>query len=351
MATIDNADDLRIMIYHQYGARLAEGETAAQVQITNITADAAFTNWGIITTAGNADIQDGVSYQVYSVGPAVLLVDGALPNFDLQLAGVNNTYNPITVYMNFDGAGGDDPIVYEFSITERIDYIVFSTDGESCYTAISDLAAAAGADFWVENNGDGTYMVHFSTRRGEDKSSWLILKCASTTDKPNVAANVKVLSTTYDWSDFANSILFIGGVSDTGDRVEVEVQDTDDVIARDQPYWITIRDASVTTTALGRTLAALELNKRNSVVIRIMGEFVDKNDSNDISIGDSVNLIGEWSDADLKIEGSHRIVRLSRSWGTGGGERVSAEFTNRMKPAQYYNYIQKIDSLERVSVQ
>ena len=348
MITIDNDNDLHVVVYHQYAVRLAEGETAATVQAPNVTASADFTGWGLVTTDGDSNIYTGVSYDVYDLGG--IIVGGQPPSFDLRDAGVDTAHDPLILYMVFDGTTVD-PLVYEFSISERRDYIVFSTDGEDCFTAVSTLSTSAGADFWVEDNGDGTYTLHFSTRRGEDKSGWITLKCASNTDEVDTKRNIKVLSKTFDWTNFANSVLFLGGTGDDGERVKVEVQNLEDIEEREQPYWITIRDATVTTSAMGRTLAALELEKRNAVIVRIVGEFVDKHDSNAIQIGDSVSLIGEWDDGDLKIEGSHRIVRLTRSWGTGGGERVTAEFTNRMKPTQYYNYLQKVDSLERLSVQ
>ena len=113
-----------------------------------------------------------------------------------------------------------------------------------------------------------------------------------------------------------------------------------------QEYWITVRDAEVTTRAMGRTRAALELEDRNAVVERIAASFIDKHSANDVGIGDSVTLISEWLDGDLKIEGSHRVVVLNRSWGPAG-EQVGAEFTNRMQKAQYYNYLRETDDHAR----
>jgi len=349
-ATIDGGDDVYVIIHSPVGIRIGEGSTTARFVTQNIVASVAFTSWGLLTADG-VGISNGVDVLWdIQTGGGVDLVTDQTAAFDINLAGVDPVETTIQINCVLDD-NGTDPYVYSFDITERTDNLNIETDGEDAYTGVSKLAELAGAEFWVEDDGDGTYTVYFSTRRGEDKSGWIILKCATTSDEPDTKANIKVLSPTYDWTDFANAVLFIGGLDTGGDRVSAEVQDNESIASRGQEFWITVRDAEVTTTSMARQRAVLELNKRNSVTIRIRGEFVDKLSSNSIKIGDSVTLIGEWHDADLKVDGSYRIVALNRTWGVGGGEQVTAEFTNRMKPAQYYNYLQKVDSLERVSTQ
>jgi len=340
---IDVGDDVWFGLPQPLGVRLIAGDNAGYLMSEAVTGHGGFTNWGLCTAEGTD--MSATEWDILDNANVIVGTPDQQPNFDIAAIGVNHITNPtIKVRIDFDGIPLT-PIVGEFSITDRMDAVTLDTDGENCYTAVERLATLAGAEFWVEKD-NGTYTVYFSTRRGEDKSGWLILKTTTTSDEPDTKANIKVISKTYDWSSFANCILFIGGTDSGGNRVEVEVRDTDSISTMGQEYWITIRDAEVTTRAMGRTRAALELEDRNAVVERIAANFIDKHSANDVGIGDSVSLISEWLDGDLKIEGSHRVVVLNRSWGPAG-EQVGAEFTNRMQKAQYYNYLRETDDHAR----
>jgi len=97
---------------------------------------------------------------------------------------------------------------------------------------------------------------------------------------------------------------------------------------------------------MARQKAAVELQSRHAVTLRITGRFLDEYDAGDIEIGDSVILVAEWDEGALKISGSHRIIQLSREYGAGG-EQVGASFSNQMKAAEYWTYMSKTDTHER----
>ncbi len=330
-------DSLQSAIWEQKGARITEGETDGYFYTYAITASPAMTSWGILTADG-VQIQDGSSvlWDIQNAAPPFqVLVDDETAPFDLDISGVDPAYNSIWIYCYLNDSG-TDPYVYEFDITEKIDAVTIDTDYEDCFTAVRNLANLAGAEYYVTYDGTN-WTLHFTTRRGEDKSDWLVFKTAKTGDEPSTVANIRVIDKQYDWSNYANVVLVKGSGGVVG-----SVRDNAEIDEMEQEYWISITDGDIITTSMARQRAYQELVKRNSVTQRISGEFIDKNDSNDVEIGDSVTLIVEWLDADLKIEGSQRIVKLRREGGTNG-ERVAADFSNKIKAAQYWNYIRQID--------
>jgi len=331
-------------IFDPTGIRLNRGDTTGNFLTDAITASGGMVSWGILTAEG-IGISNGVDV-LWDIedNASVVLADDQTAPFDLDVAGVDPSETTIKIHCYLDD-NGPDPYVYEFDITEKTDAVSLDTDYEDAYTGVRKLADLAGAEFYVTKD-NGTYTITFTTRRGSDKTASVILKAATTSDEPGTTPNIKVLNKTFDWSDYANVVQVIGGEDADGNRVSGVVRDNEEITAKGKEYWFTLRDADIVTNGMARQRAYVELTKRNSATLRIGGEFLDHYNTSQIEIGDSVILIAEWEDMSLKISGSHRIVKLNRVGGVGG-EKVTADFTTKLKQAQFWNYLRLTDDQSR----
>ena len=338
-------DSLQSAIWEQRGVRITEGYTSGYFY-TYIVSLVAMSNWGILTGVGEAfDDGESVLWDVQNGdAPFQYLIADAEAPFDLEVAGVSNAITNIWVYGKLDD-NGTDPYIREFEITGKSDSVTMSVDYDDCYTGVNRLADLAGAEFYVTFDGS-TWTLHFTDRRGEDKSGWLVLKAASSSERPDIEPNIKVLNKKYDWSGYANVVRCIGGEDSDGDRVVEYIRDNEEIADKNQEHWATIRNASVTTSSMARQLAYLELTQRNTVKHRVSVEFLDKEVTNRISVGDSVMLLASWEHEGLEIKEAYRIINLNRRWGAGG-ETVTAELSNNLRYAEYVNYMKKTDDLER----
>lgn len=334
-------DDPYFVAFTQVGIRLVIGAATGYFRTNSVTCHGTATQWGLLTSE-NVEIDD--DWEILDAGN-VTRVDNVTTPYDLHYEGALSiaAYPTVKVYCDLIDTG-IDPYIYAFDISDRIDEVTLDIDYEDCYSAVTRLADLAGADFWVEKD-NGTYTLYFSTQRGDDKTVHVILKNSRTGDEADTQPNIKFIEKTFDWDSYANSIKVIGGTVGAT-RIEADLQDHTAITDLGAEVWKTLRDADILTEAMARQKAAVELQRRKSVVLRISGDFVDKYDTNDISIGDTVTLIAEWPDADLKIEGSHRVVGLRRSYGVDG-EQVSARFSNQLKSSEYWAYMGKTADLER----
>ncbi len=340
----DIDDDGWFFLFDPTGIRLNRGRTTGNFITDTVNASGGMTSWGILTADG-IGISNGVDvlWDITDAVAVILAEDQTAP-FDLDVAGVDPSETAIKI-QGFLVDSGTDPYIYEFDITEKTDNVSLDTDFEDAYTGVRKLADLAGAEFYVTKD-NGTYTITFTTRRGSDKTASVILKASSTSDEPGTKPNIKVLNKTFDWSDYANVVQVIGGEDGDGNRVSGVVRDNDEIADKGKEYWFTLRDADIVTNGMARQRAYVELIKRNSATLRIGGEFLDVYASSQIEIGDSVILIAEWEDTELKIEGSHRIVKLRRQGGIGG-EKVTADFTTKLKQAQFWNYLRLTDDQSR----
>lgn len=340
---IDFDSDVCVQIYNTRGIRLVSGASTGYIQTEAINASGGMTNWGILTTSA-IDIGYGqyISADVLDAGDdSEIVTDQGVP-FDLEIAGVPSTTTSIKLVIYIEDPGVN---TFTFELSEKTDSVSLDTDYEDAYTAVKKLADLAGAEFYVTYDGTD-WTLYFVKTRGTDRSSYIILKTAKTNDEPNTTPNIKILNKVIDASNYANCIIFIGGLDSNGDRIVESVRDNATVSSDGFEYWVTVRDGDVVNASMARQRAYVELLKRNTVSIRMSVDFIDKNLSNLINIGDTITVIAEWeSDPDLKISGSHRIVELTRSYGMG--EHVSAIFTNQLKYAQYWRYMKKTDDVAR----
>lgn len=334
---LDAGDDGWFILTDPTGLRINNGSASGSFETDIVTASGSFQSWGMLTAEG-VGIGNGadVLWDILKSADSSELASDEVAPFDLDLAGVPTTETSIIVNGELTD-NGTDPYVYEFDITEKTDNVSLDTDYEDVYTAVKKLANLAGAEFYVEKEDDGTYTLYFTVRRGEDKSDWITLKCASSTDEPSIVANIKVFSKLDDWSDYANVVMVVGGTDSDGNRIIGECRDNDEISDKEKEYWYILRDGDVETSGMARQRAYVELTKRNSPRERISAEFIDKQSSTELEIGDSVTLLGMWKDPALNINGSYRIVHLKRIGGTSG-EQVTADFSNRLKEASYWNY-------------
>lgn len=337
----DGDSDGWFFLYDPTGIRLNRGQTSGDFTTDTVNASGAMVSWGILTASG-VGIENGadVLWDILKAADSSVLANDKTAAFDLDVEGVSAAETAIKIKGQLDD-NGTDPYVYEFDITEKTDDVSLDTDYEDCYTGMMKLAVLAGAEVYVTYDGT-TWTVVLTTSRGSDKTATVVLKTASTADEPDTRANVKVLEKIFDWSSYANAIFLTGGTDGDGNRITAEVRNNTEIASVGQEHWFRISDDEITTNAMARQRVYQELIKRNSVVLRITGEFVDKYDTTMIEIGDTVVLISEWNDGALKISGSHRIVKLHRSAGVDG-EQVSAEFSNKMKTAQFWNYMKLTD--------
>jgi len=331
------------ILFPPTGIRLYEGHATGSFRTAAVTASGAPTPivyWGVLTSE-NIEVHD--DWSILNNADALLL-GGIETPYDLHYeGGLDPAQTVVKVFCDLEKTDGD-PYVAAFDLSERIDQVTMDTDYEDCFIGVQRLADLAGAEFWVEKVA-GVYTLHFSTRRGLDKSNLVVLKNSKTPDYPDVEPNVKFLEKTFDWDRYANCIQTIGGTVDDV-RIEATLKDHTEIASFGQEVWKTIRDAEIITVSMARQKAAIELLSRHAVTLRITGRFLDEYDPKDIEIGDSVMLVAEWDEGALKITGSHRIIQLTREYGAGG-EQVGASFSNQMKAVEYWNYMSKTDTHER----
>lgn len=344
--TINNWNRVHFIVLHQRGVRLAEGQTMGYFYTETVTASGGMTSWGILTGTGEQfDDGESVLWNIHNgVGPFQLLANDEVAPFDLELAGVTDVIGSIVIYGYLDD-NGTDPYVKEFEVTEKTNTVSLDTDYEDAYTAVEKLATLAGAEFYVIFDGT-TWTLHFTTRIGEDKSEHIILKAASSSERPDIEPNIKVLNKEFDWTNYANIVRCVGGVDVNGDRIVEHVRDNAEIANKGQEYWVTIRSADAVTSSMTRQVAYLELIKRNVVKTRLSVEFLDKEITNKISVGDSVMLLASWDSENLEIKEAYRIISLHRQWGASG-ETVTAELSNNLRYAEYINYVKKTDDHDR----
>lgn len=331
-------DDGWFILFPPTGIRLHEFHATGSFRSDSVTTSGI--RWGLLNSENVEVLAD---WSILDNANALLL-DGIETTYDLHEGGLDPAENVVKVKCDLYRRVAQPPYVVSFAISERLDEVTMDTDYEDCYIGVQRLADLAGAEFWVEK-ADSVYTLYFSTRRGSDKSNLVVLKSAKTADYPTVKPNIKFLEKTFDWDRYGNCIKVIGGTVD-GVRVEAAVKDPTEIAAFGQEVWKTIRNADIITVNMAVQRGYIELLSRNAVSLRITGRFLDEYDPKDIEIGDSVTLVAEWDDGDLKILGSHRIIQLSREY-SADGELVDASFSNQMKSAEYWAYMSKTDTLER----
>jgi len=336
-----NTNDSYFILFGPQYIRLVEAATTGYFQTDSITASGSFVRWGWLVADG-VELDD-TEWSILKAADDTVLVDGQSVPFDLDVAGVPPTETNIKIRCDVTDTG-TDPYVYEYTLSERVDEVYRDLDYENCLDAVNWLANLAEAETYVTYAG-GTYTLHFVDERGSDKSGSVTLKTGYVSLYPDVPPNITAISRVLDMSGFANSVRVIGGI-ELNDRVDVYIQDWDDVNSRGEEYWAIIRDNDITTTGMGRTKAAVELSKRNSVTERIEVDFVDMNVANMVEVGDTVHLVAHFLDENLDVDGDYRIVSLRRGWGPDG-ESASASLVNRMGYTEFWNYMKKTDALER----
>jgi len=339
----DGTNDGWAILEDPTGLRLYKGETTGDFTTETVMASGAMQSWGLLTASG-VGIATDVLWDILKAADSSVLADDQTAPFDLDVAGVDPAETQIKI-QGFLTDTGTDPYVYEFDITEKTDAVSIDTDYEDAYTGVKKLADLAGAEFYVTYDGT-TWTVIFTTRRGSDKSASVILKAASSSRAPGTIPNIKVISKQFDWSNYANIVRVIGGEDADGNRVVEEVRDNAEITDKGQEFWFTYRDAEITTSGMARQRAYQELIKRNIVTTRIGGEFIDKTITGSIEIGDSVMVYANWDEEGLEIAEALRIVKLHRGWGVGG-EKITADFSNKLKFAQYWNYMRVTDDHSR----
>ena len=333
-------DDGWFILFPPTGIRLSEGHATGSFRTEAVTASGSIVYWGLLNSE-NIEVYD--DWSILDNANALLL-GGIETPYDLHYeGGLDPAETVVKVKCDLEDTGVD-PYVTTFDITERINQVTLDTDYEDCFVGVSKLADLAGAEFWVEKVA-GVYTLHFSLRRGLDKTNLVVLKNSKTPDYPDVEPNIKFLENTFDWDSYANCIQVIGGTV-AGVRAEATLKDHTEIAAFGQEVWKTVRDAEILVDSMARQKAVVELQKRKAVTLRITGRFLDEYDPKDIEIGDSVTLVAEWDEGALKISGSHRIIQLMREYGAGG-EQVGASFSNQMRAAEYWAYMSKTDTHDR----
>jgi hypothetical protein len=336
----DTSDDGWTFLLAPVGFHLADGAASGYLRTESITGGGTFEEWGLVTGTGAST--STILWDTLKAGDNSVLLSDDVITYDLFFEGLPSSEASIKLKPYLDAAG---EWIYSFAISERINSFTIDTDFEDCYIGVKKVAETVGADFYVTLSG-GVYTLNFVDERGTDRSSYVVLKSSTTSDYPDEAPNLKVLKKVYDWTSYANAVQVLGGLDGTGSRVEVSVKDSVQIALVGEEHWVTVRNGDMITQNMASNLAYVELNARNSVTERINGEFIDKNMSNSIKVGDTVTLICEWEDEDLKVEGGHRMITLTRTWGRGG-EKVGADFTNQLKAQDYYNYLNKVQDNQR----
>lgn len=338
-------DDLWFWLPAPVGIRIDGGQTEGYFVTDTITASGSFVKWGWVTGTGTQTTDMVWNVLKASDDSYLTEIDQGIP-FDVDLATGGTTETGIKIRVDITDSG-TDPLLEEFDISEKIDEVTLDTDYEDAYVGVMKLAPLAGAEVWVEYDGT-TYTLHFSERRGEDKSNYITLKNGHTSERPTVRPNLKIIGKTADWESFANAIVLLGAGTPGVDRVEQEIRDWNSIETLGVTKWAVIRNQDILTTPMARTQAAIELAARNDVVERVIGFILDDYDPDDITIGDSVYVVADFADApDEKLDASLRVVRLIRQFSADGGEKVEVEMINRIKTSEYWNYLGKVSDLER----
>jgi len=180
------------ILFPPTGIRLYEGHATGSFRTVAVTASGAppaMVYWGLLTSE-NIEVHD--DWSILDNANAVLL-SGIETPYDLHYeGGLDPAENVVKVFCDLEDTGVD-PYVIAFDLSERIDQVTMDTDYEDCFVGVSRLADLAGAEFWVEKVA-GVYTLHFSTRRGLDKTNLVVLKNSKTPDYPAVEPNIKLLS-------------------------------------------------------------------------------------------------------------------------------------------------------------
>lgn len=340
-------DDLWFVLMNPNGIRIDKGQTTGYFVTETITASGSFVWWGWVTGLGTR-LVDTLWSVLKAADDSVLAENQGIP-FDMKVAGVPETELSIKIRSDMTDTG-TDPLITEFDYSEYIDEVTLDTDlTEDTYIGVDKLRNLAGAEFWVTKD-NGTYTLHFSSRRGSDKSNIVILKNAHSSKRPGLRPNIKLISKIPDWEKFANSVMIVGAGTPGVDRIETSIQDWDSVDVYGEK-WYSEPNLDIITTAMGRTRAAIVLASRNVVIERIKSEIIDKYDTGALEIGDSAWFCIDFADVEEEeIDQSLRVIGLTRMYGPEEGENVELTVVNVIKATEYWEYLGRVSDLSRWAV-